>query len=198
MEVFEAPRNHGARASAVATEKRKRDEADLDYVIDDDILAWLSGEDESSSRVSDQLMELLDATAAEEESSPSGAAKVRFIENPYMSQLIFQTTPSSYVTINGNEESCGSSFSDWDSSVMASVDTTGVVGTMTSQMMGPAGSFEEVELDLDSSLNRWLDDEFEAAEMDGAWGSSEDGLIDCDGDPLARFLSEIFSEKSLA
>ena len=154
MEVFEAPRDNGARDSAVVTEKRKRDEADLDYVIDDDILAWLSGDDESNATVSDQLMELLDATAAEEDSSPSGAAKVRFIENPYMSQLIFQTTPSSYVTINGNEESCGSSFSDWDSSVMASVDITGAVASMAPQMMGPGG-FEEVELDLESSMNRW-------------------------------------------
>ena len=36
---------------------------------------------------------------------------------------------SSFVTINGNEESCGPSFSDSGSSVMASIDTGGIPGT---------------------------------------------------------------------
>ncbi|KAG1346355.1 hypothetical protein COCNU_06G001840 [Cocos nucifera] len=35
---------------------------------------------------------------------------------------------TSYVTINGNEESCGPSFSDSASTVMASIDTRGVGG----------------------------------------------------------------------
>ncbi|PIN17267.1 hypothetical protein CDL12_10069 [Handroanthus impetiginosus] len=50
--------------------------------------------------------------------------KVRFIKDPYSSPVIFQSS-SAYVTINGNEESCGSSFSDSDSSVMASIDLGG-------------------------------------------------------------------------
>ncbi|KAM6583428.1 hypothetical protein CsatB_010430 [Cannabis sativa] len=197
MEVIEV--SDGAQDSAVVTEKRKRVEADMDYVIDDDILAWLSGEDDySSETMSDQLMELLDATVTEE-SSPS---KVRFIENPYKPPGTFQTTPSSYVTINGNEESCGSSFSDRDSSVMVSVYTSG--GFIGSQMTG-FGSLEEVVgLDLESSMKRWLEDGLEA-EMEGAWGSSDEGLmIDCDGDgdgdgdSLAKFWTEIFSEKEVA
>ncbi|CAK8564049.1 unnamed protein product [Lathyrus sativus] len=46
---------------------------------------------------------------------------VTFINDPYSTLLVFQSS-SSYVTINGNEESCGSSFSDFGTSLMASVD----------------------------------------------------------------------------
>lgn len=177
--------------------KRRREEAD----VDDDILAWLSIDDETSttstSNTDPQLMELLAAAAEKEEgdSCPSGAAaaaKVRFMENPYASAFIFQTTPSSYVTINGNEESCGSSFSDWSSSVMASVDTGGAVFGFGfgSQTKAAGIGFEEVE--------QWLDGGV-AAEMGGAWGSSEEGLLDWDeDDSLARVLGEIFSEQSVA
>lgn len=48
---------------------------------------------------------------------------VKFINDPYSSLLIFQSS-SSYVTINGNEESCGSSFSDFGTSLMASIDVS--------------------------------------------------------------------------
>ncbi|KAJ1400669.1 hypothetical protein SESBI_29360 [Sesbania bispinosa] len=54
---------------------------------------------------------------------PSEAA-VRFIDDPYSSLLVFQSS-SSYITINGNEETCGSSFSDSGTSLMASVDISG-------------------------------------------------------------------------
>ncbi|KAK2358682.1 hypothetical protein QL285_095846 [Trifolium repens] len=50
-------------------------------------------------------------------------AAVTFINDPYSSLLVFQFS-SSYVTINGNEESCGSSFSDFGTSLMASVDVS--------------------------------------------------------------------------
>ncbi|KAK2412467.1 hypothetical protein QL285_047657 [Trifolium repens] len=50
-------------------------------------------------------------------------AAVTFINDPYSSLLVFQSS-SSYVTINGNEESCGSSFSDFGTSLMASVDVS--------------------------------------------------------------------------
>jgi hypothetical protein len=48
---------------------------------------------------------------------------VKFINDPYSSLLVFQSS-SSYVTINGNEESCGSSFSDFGTSLMASIDVS--------------------------------------------------------------------------
>lgn len=82
--------------------------------IGEDIMAWLSDD-----TLTHEVMKLLDDSC-----SPK-PHKVRFIDDPYSSSLVFQTTPSSYVTINGNEESCGSSFSDCESSVMASVDMGG-------------------------------------------------------------------------
>ncbi|PQQ16972.1 uncharacterized protein Pyn_02824 [Prunus yedoensis var. nudiflora] len=50
-------------------------------------------------------MKLLDA--ADNGVSCTTGAKVRFINDPY--------SPSSYFTVNGNEESCGSSFSELES-----------------------------------------------------------------------------------
>ncbi|XP_057537556.1 uncharacterized protein LOC130815191 [Amaranthus tricolor] len=51
--------------------------------------------------------------------------KIRFVSYPYSAPSPFESC-TSYITINGNEDTCGSSFSDSDSSVMASVDTSGV------------------------------------------------------------------------
>ncbi|PON48717.1 hypothetical protein TorRG33x02_319400 [Trema orientale] len=203
MEVVETRKrpgdDDGAGDSAAAMAKRQREVADLDVgELGDDIFAWLSVDDHGTGApASDQLVELLDAAEEDHGCPSSGSApKVRFIENPYTSPLIFQTTPSSYVTINGNEESCGSSFSDWDSSVMASVDTSGAVfGFGFGHGYGKDNtgiSFEELE--------QWLNGGFEEAEVDGACGSSEDGLeLDWDDDDsLERFLVEISSEQSLA
>ncbi|XP_050219235.1 uncharacterized protein LOC126669731 [Mercurialis annua] len=86
--------------------------------MDEDIFMSLSDIfDESNSL--DELMKFVD-----------DSTKVKFIENPYSTTPfnVFQSS-SSYVTINGNEETCGSSFSDWESSVMASVDVGGFVNT---------------------------------------------------------------------
>ncbi|KAG7988735.1 hypothetical protein I3843_03G202900 [Carya illinoinensis] len=96
--------------------------------VSDDLLAWLYVDEDAVL----QLMELLedDAEKGSESSATTAgsmkAAKVRFIEYPYSLPLIFQPS-TSYVTINGNEESCGSSFSESDSSVMASVDMRGML-----------------------------------------------------------------------
>ncbi|KAK9697228.1 hypothetical protein RND81_08G023200 [Saponaria officinalis] len=49
---------------------------------------------------------------------------VKFVAYPYISPPVEYST--SYVTINGNEETCGSSFSDTDTSLMASFDTATV------------------------------------------------------------------------
>ncbi|KAG8376145.1 hypothetical protein BUALT_Bualt09G0032800 [Buddleja alternifolia] len=79
---------------------------------DDGVMAsWLIVDDETAAELS-KLLELFE--------TPPPPMKVRFIDDPYSSPVIFQSS-SAYVTINGNEESCGSSFSDADSSVMASV-----------------------------------------------------------------------------
>lgn len=54
--------------------------------------------------------------------------RVKFINDPYSSIVMFQMTSSDYVTINGNEETCDSSFFDSDSSVMASIQVGGAWG----------------------------------------------------------------------
>lgn len=93
--------------------------------IGEDILAWLSEEtlsdDEVMTKLLDDVDDSLNANGNLMDPN-SNFFKTRFVDDPYSSSTVFQTTPSSYVTINGNEESCGSSFSDWESSVMASVD----------------------------------------------------------------------------
>lgn len=87
--------------------------------------------------------------------------KVRFIEDPYSSLVIFQSS-SAYVTINGNEESCGSSFSDSDSSLMASIDVGGArrsggawsldCGDEARDEWCAQGGVEEVDVDFDGFL----------------------------------------------
>ncbi|KAE8705886.1 Polyamine oxidase 5 [Hibiscus syriacus] len=79
-----------------------------------------------------ELLKLLDDSAEATVSATSYTftptsygTRVKFSDNPYSSALIFQSS-SSYITINGNEESCGSSFSESESSVMASVDMGGI------------------------------------------------------------------------
>ncbi|KAL2482411.1 uncharacterized protein Fot_43855 [Forsythia ovata] len=88
---------------------------------DDSIMtSWIMLDEDSTI----ELSKLLDSWDA-----PPPPVKVRFIKNPYSLLVIFQSS-STYVTINGNEKTCGSSFSDSDSdsdsSVMASIDLDGV------------------------------------------------------------------------
>ncbi|KAJ9183819.1 hypothetical protein P3X46_007626 [Hevea brasiliensis] len=156
--------------------------------LGEDILAWLSMDDETI----DELMKFLDTHPEGASATCTSTTRVKFIENPYSSPLIFQSS-SSYITINGNEESCGSSFSDWESSVMASVDMGGILNVGKS--CGIDGFCE-----------------FFQAGKGGAWGSNEDGrglmvaeeggVVDgsiegyeydgVDGESLARFLGEGF------
>lgn len=168
-----------------AAKRPKEDQATAAAVADEDIMAWLSldEEDEEDDRL---ILELLEA---EKSCAAEAANKVRFSEDPYHRSSpasVFQTTPSSYVTINGNEESCGSSFSDWDSSVMASVDMAGFEAG--SELFGIG---------------------FGAVGRSGAWGANaEEGCggewddelgLDLNDDSLAGFLGEIVSsEQSLA
>ncbi|KAH7854489.1 hypothetical protein Vadar_014390 [Vaccinium darrowii] len=117
-----------ARTPSMSEETDKSSDADF-Y---EDITALLSIGDEAESELSKLL-----------ETETTSHQKVRFIDDPYNSlSPIFQSS-SSYVTINGNEESCGSSFSEMESSVMAGVDIV--------------------------RRGNWIDDGWSAAEDAGAW-----------------------------
>lgn len=86
-----------------------------DCGLNDSVMAsWFVVDDVTASELS-SLLDLFEAPPP---------PTVMFIDNPYSASVVFQSS-SAYVTINGNEESCGSSFSDSDSSVMASVDLGG-------------------------------------------------------------------------
>ncbi|KAB9678294.1 hypothetical protein FH972_027057 [Carpinus fangiana] len=61
-------------------EARKRDSSVTDDLSGEDILAWLSAEDDTVS----QLMELLDGDDDEDTAEKSS---VRFVEDPYSSPL---------------------------------------------------------------------------------------------------------------
>ncbi|GAB2293245.1 hypothetical protein Dimus_027452 [Dionaea muscipula] len=92
----------------------------------DDVLAGWSIDDETF----DELMKLLEpvptTTTTTTMAPPPPPIKGKLVSSPYnySAPLIYDPAYSSsnYVTINGNEESCGSSFSDSDSSLMASID----------------------------------------------------------------------------
>ena len=142
-------------------EARKRDGSATDDLSGEDILAWLSAEDDTVS----QLMELLDGDDDEDAVEKSS---VRFVEDPYSSPLVFQ---SSYVTINGNEESCGSSFSDSDSSVMVGIG----------RLVGGGVA--------------WGSSEVAAGEIKGsADGGDVFDWHESDGEVLATFLGEDFEQ----
>ena len=143
----------------------------------EDAVAWFLTEENDSE---DELLNLLDLEPEKDVVKPTSAVgKVRFIEDPYSSLLVFQSS-SSYVTINGNEESCGSSFSEWDTSVMASVDMNGL------KLVGLAafGKCTEKEGVREGG---WVS----GVGMDGCDG------VDWDDEVLARFLGEecLFSDK---
>lgn len=128
----------------------------------------------------DELLNLLDLEPEKDMVMPASAVgKVRFVDDPYSSLLVFQSS-SSYITINGNEESCGSSFSEWDTSVMASVDMSGL------KLVGLA------------AFGKCMAEE---GAREGGWvsGVGTDGCdgFDWDDEVLARFLGEecLFSDK---
>ncbi|XP_059431686.1 uncharacterized protein LOC132165217 [Corylus avellana] len=146
---------------------RKRDGSATDDLSGEDILAWLSTEEDTVS----QLMELLDG---EDDEDAAEKSSVRFVEDPYSSPLVFQ---SSYVTINGNEESCGSSFSDSDSSVMVGIGRLVGRGVAWGSSEGAAGG--------------WV----EAAEIkDSVDGCDVFDWHESDGEVLATFLGEDFEQ----
>ncbi|KAL6221002.1 hypothetical protein ACLB2K_008754 [Fragaria x ananassa] len=125
----------------------------------------MASDDETLSELT-RLLDLNNGVATPETS-------LTFAENPSRSPRVFQTMSTSYVTINGNEESCGSSFSDADSSVMASVDMSQV------WMGGHEWYTAESAWDMDDA-EMWAREVIEAPELDADW----------DDAALARFLGE--------
>lgn len=137
-------------AAPCATEAALPEEDDAGVVA-----SWLVVDDETASELS-KLLDLFEA--------PPPPFRVRFIDNPYSSPVIFQSS-SAYVTINGNEESCGSSFSDSDSSVMASIDVGAARGAW---LLDPV---EAREADVDVELGGFLTDGFDCGDdaEDATW-----------------------------
>ncbi|KAL6558573.1 hypothetical protein OROMI_018923 [Orobanche minor] len=135
--------------AAVFTEARQADEGVV-------ASSWLFVDDETAM----ELSKLLDLS----EKAPP--VKVRFTDDPYSSPVIFQSS-AAYVTINGNEESCGSSFSDSESSVMASIDVGGVKRNGCALWLdcGETGEWftegivGEADVDLLMELDRFLNDD---------------------------------------
>ncbi|XVF49005.1 hypothetical protein PTKIN_Ptkin03bG0234000 [Pterospermum kingtungense] len=191
------PENGGVSGEESPASKRKKEAGTAES--NDDVMEWLlleggGSESESMSellKLLDDDVDVVDSAGATTRSALSSSwtpspttsygIRVRFSDNPYSSALIFQSS-SSYITINGNEESCGSSFSDSDSSVMASVDMGGIV-SVNAKKVGSSGSGL---LKSDSE------------EGEGAWGKGEEEahgwMVDWewewDEDQLARFLDE--------
>ncbi|XP_022965986.1 uncharacterized protein LOC111465706 [Cucurbita maxima] len=155
----ETRKRHDFVPAENSTQKRPRAAAAVEDV-GNDILAWISVEEETVG----ELMMLLD----DAEKSRPMAEKVKFIDDPYSSAMIFQSS-SSFVTINGNEESCGSSFSESDSSVMASVD-----------MNGARIKLMEIDSATVEKWKLWKTEEASSVSEGFSW----------DEDDLARFIGD--------
>ncbi|GJY68419.1 hypothetical protein Tco_0471401 [Tanacetum coccineum] len=94
------------------------------------MLTWQKNEEDEA----EELSKFLEASC---EMMTCQKTKVKIINDyPYWLPLKFQTS-SAYVTINGNEELCGSSFSDSDTSYMA-----GISGAWSSLADEARGSME--------------------------------------------------------
>ncbi|KAG2718148.1 hypothetical protein I3760_03G207400 [Carya illinoinensis] len=161
--------------------------------VSDDLLAWLYVDEDAVL----QLMELLEDDA--EKGSVSSAttagsmkaAKVRFIEYPYSLPLIFQPS-TSYVTINGNEESCGSSFSESDSSVMASVDMRGMLSIGKRLALLGEEAFAFGEWSVGEGTGEPSEEETRGWSVVSREGGAMDGcdVFEWDDKMLERFLGE--------
>ncbi|GLU10049.1 hypothetical protein SLE2022_268770 [Rubroshorea leprosula] len=165
--------------------------------LGEDLLPWFSADWSDGESVAD-LLKQVECTDATSTSLASWATtRVRFIDNPYSSQLIFQS--SSYITINGNEETCGSSFSDSESSVMVSVDMGGILNPNESVLRGIEGLgvwFTGREKGLlrssETEARGWLMGGGEGMEMgiDGRDGFDRNWGWEWDDVELGRFMGE--------
>ncbi|XP_062020667.1 uncharacterized protein LOC133737050 [Rosa rugosa] len=143
---------------------------------------------ESGDETASELSRLLE-TDYLSRNAVTAPARLTFSEHPSRSPKLFQTMSTSYITINGNEESCGSSFSDAESSVMASVDRTG-------------RDVEQVRLDYEwYAAERWAEGHGESGFDDRAWDAADhsarermvlnlDLNSEWDDAALARFVGE--------
>ncbi|XP_050379103.1 uncharacterized protein LOC126796335 [Argentina anserina] len=133
-----------------------------------------------------ELTRLLDSDYPAWNAAATTPETLTFADNPSRSPKVFQTMSTSYVTINGNEESCGSSFSDAESSMMASVDRNG-------------RDVEQARLDYEFyAAMRWAEWYDESGFEDSAWdASAREGMVlnldldsEWDDAVLARFIGE--------
>lgn len=140
---------------------------------EEDMLAWLTLDEETVMELSNLLEPSQDAWSSALERCNF---KVKFIDNPYTSPPVIVQTSTAYVTINGNEESCGSSFSDSESSVMASVDRCCCVAEEKS-----------------SAVAEECSSSGEFGDGGGAWGSDAIGFWEGNGGGYAEgvFVKEI-------
>ncbi|KAL1805249.1 hypothetical protein ACET3Z_028317 [Daucus carota] len=139
---------------------------------DEDLMAWLNMDDDTAI----ELSKLLDT-----EFVAPPPFKVKFSCTPFSSPEIFQAS-ASYIIINSNSgESCGSSFSDADSSVMASIDLGCLCFNMgRSGVVEHSGTCDKVRAAREI-----------VSEGDGHMEGGECGF-DFDDDMLASFLGEDF------
>ncbi|KAI4377788.1 hypothetical protein MLD38_015366 [Melastoma candidum] len=98
---------------------------------EDVLLSWLTLDEQDVTQLMDFLSPSPPPSAPsaprEEDDAPSPPlSKVRFADNPREdARLEVIRSSSAFITIDLNEESCGSSFSEFESSVMSSFDRCG-------------------------------------------------------------------------
>ncbi|KAI3524731.1 hypothetical protein L1887_03394 [Cichorium endivia] len=134
----------------------------------DSMVTWLFSLEYDDENDANELSKFLEAST--EKTHPM---KVKIIDDPCWHPVIFQTA-ASYITINGNEELCGSSFSDSDTSYMAGI--AGGCGLV----FGDGGAWDVVA----EETRGWT----EAEDGDCLVNASSNGY--CDDDMLAKFLGD--------
>ncbi|KAF5788577.1 hypothetical protein HanXRQr2_Chr10g0465501 [Helianthus annuus] len=140
----------------------------------ENMLTWLFSNEEEEGAF--ELSKFLEASA--EMTCPT---KVKIIDDPSWHPLIFQTA-ASYITINGNEELCGSSFSDSDTSYMAGIGVGIGTGCGGGFVVGEGGAWDGVA----DEASGWIETEEEENVVNGC--STPGGY--CDDDMLAKFLGD--------
>ncbi|KAL7597758.1 uncharacterized protein LOC111892604 [Lactuca sativa] len=158
--------NNGER-SPVAGEDGEYKAEDVSEEVDS-MVRWLFSMENDDEVNAIELSKFLEASA--EKTHPM---KVKIIDDPCWHPVIFQTA-ASYITINGNEELCGSSFSDSDTSYMAGI--AGGCGFV----FGDGGAWEGVG----EETRGWI----EAEDGSCLVNASSNGY--CDDDMLAKFLGD--------
>nr|XP_043626867.1 uncharacterized protein LOC122598341 [Erigeron canadensis] len=146
------------------------------------MLTWLfSTENDGEDGGAIDISKLLEASP--EKPLPR---KVKIINDLTWHPSVHQTASSSYITINGNEELCGSSFSDSDATHMV-----GIAG-----FYGCGGGLVVDDGAWDSAAEEargWFDMEMDGDQMVDCLVNGEDGEY-LDDQMLANFLGEDFDQ----